>query len=92
MSPLDWSQVFSFMHKITGWHTVVTDVGYLQTRSGDSEADMQWNLLVRHDITMDEFQYQIMAGLKLLSNKTLAPDFNSAVFSLLDNRPTIAGK
>ena len=71
---------------------IVLDVGYLQTRTGDSEADMQWNLCVRHDITMDEFTYQVVAGLKVLSNKTLPTDFNSMVFSLLDNRPTIAGK
>lgn len=80
------------MHKVTGWHVVVLDVGYLQTRSGDSESDMQWNLLVRPDITLEEFNYHIMAGMKLLSNKTLPDDFNSAVMSLVDNRPIIAGK
>ena len=80
------------MHQITGWHTVVLDVGYLQTRTGDSESDMQWNLLVRPDITMDEFIYQIMAAIKLLSNKTLPTNFNSATLSLLDNRPLIAEK
>ena len=81
-----------FHYKITGWHVVVLDVGYLQTRSGDSEADMQWCLLIRHDISMDEFTYQTVAGLKVLSNKTLPTDFNSMVFSLLDNRAAIAGK
>ena len=68
------------------------DVGYLHTRSGDSVEDMQWNLLVHPSATVDQFTYHIMAGMKLLSTKTIAKNFNSAVFALADNRAHIAGR
>ena len=92
MITLDWSQVFGFRYQITGWHVVVMDVGFIHMVTGDTEPDMQWNLFVRHDASMDEFMYAVRAGLKALSNKTLPSDFNSMVFSLLDNRPALAGK
>ena len=75
---------------MTGWHPVVFDVGYLHTKSGDSVENMQWNLLVHPTATVDQFTYHVMAGMKLISNKTISPDFNSAVFALTDNRALIA--
>ena len=71
---------------------VEMDVGFLQAQMDESDPDMQWSLLARHDVTMNEFTYSIMGAMKTLSNKTLPPNFNSAVFSLLDNRPVMAGK
>ena len=67
-------------------------VNYLRTRYGDSVADLQWNLLVKPQASVDRIVYQIMAGLRAAKNRTIAPDFNLATFAIEDNRPIIAEK
>ena len=77
---------------IAGWHCVELEVNYLRTKYGDSVADLQWNLLVKPQASVDRIIYQIMAGLRAVTNRTIAPDFNLAAFALEDNRPIIAEK
>ena len=64
-------------------------VEYLQARGGDSVDNMQWNLVVKPDATVDRFIYQISASLKSMENKTISDRFNSFALAIADNRPNI---
>ena len=87
---LDWSQPFELQYRVTTWLQVEMSVEYLQTRGGDSVDNMQWNLVVKPDATVDRFLYQISASLKSMSNKTIADNFNSFAVAIADNRPNVS--
>ena len=71
---------------------VELDVGYLTSSTGDSVEDMQWNLFVNPEATVDTVTYQLAASLKSITNREISDKFNSFVLALLDNRPLIATK
>ena len=78
------------MYQSTGWHPVDLGVTYLHTREGQAIADMQWNMLVHPETTVESMNFQIAGAMNYLTNKTIAPEFNSFALALMDNRPGIA--
>ena len=71
---------------------VELDVSFLTSSTGDSVDDMQWNLFVNPDATVDVVTYQLAACLKSITNRQISDKFNSFALALLDNRPHIATK
>ena len=67
-------------------------MGYLTSSTGDSVEDMQWNLFVNPEATVDTVTYQLAASLKSITNREISDKFNSFVLALLDNRPLISTK
>ena len=89
---IDWTQHFELLYHLTGWTMVELDVGYLTSSTGDSVEDMQWNLFVNPDASVDVVSYQLAACLKSITNMEISDKFNSFVLALLDNRPHISTK
>ena len=68
---------------------VELEVSYLRSHGGDSVQEMDWALLVKSDAPVDRIISHLAAGMKCLSNKTIADKFNSFIVALADNRPLI---
>ena len=77
---------------LSQWHAIELDVGFLQTRMGDSVADMRWCALVKPGAAVERVAYQLMAGIRAIKNKVIPKEFNLATLALVDNRPMIAEK
>ena len=86
----DWTQSFDFQFQSAQWLAVDLDIAFLQAGDGGSVPDLKWALLVMPSAKVDQVTYQVMAGLKSISNYTISPNFNLAALAINDNRPKLS--
>ena len=79
-------------YHLAKWIGVELTISYLRTRTGDSVPDMQWNLLVKPDASVDSVTHHVMSGVKSLTNREISDVFNTGIFAIEDNRALISNK